>query len=186
VIAEVVRPVAGAWDDSRATPATLRVLALLPVVLFLPSLVSFFTVKSGTVWPEYPGVLFHLALLPLVAHLRAPSWVRSAGYGWVTIDVLAGILAINGLAFDTYWPIRMGGHVLAGVWLIGTSLGRRQQATRIIGVLTGLDLGGYSFVGNVAPRTFVYPAGILLVVWLTLLAVNARSQPAEPASGGHP
>jgi hypothetical protein len=186
VIAGLVRPVAGAWDDARATPGTLRILALLLVVLFLPSRVSFFTVKSGTVWPEYPGVLFHLALLPLVAHLRAPSWVRSAGYGWITIDVLAGILAINGLAFDTYWPIRMGGHVLAGVWLIGASLGCQRLATRIVGVLTGLDLGGYSFVGNVAPRTFVYPAGILLVVWLTLLAVNARPEAAEPARGGHP
>ena len=40
-----------------------RVVALAPVVLFIPSLVSFAIAEPGTVWPEYPGIFFHLAFL---------------------------------------------------------------------------------------------------------------------------
>ena len=162
-------------EQAPITQRRLLIVLLVPIVLFLPSLVSFFTVKAGTVWPEYPGILFHLALLPVVANLRAPRFVQAAGYGWIAIDVLAGVLAINGLPFDTYWPVRMGGHVLAGTWIIGSSLLTSKRAVLIVGLITGLDLGGYSFFGTVLPMTFVYPAGILIVVWLILIAVNVRS-----------
>jgi len=173
-----------AYEPTPVTSRRLRIITVLPIVLFLPSLISFFTTKAGTIWPEYPGIFFHLAILPVVANLRAPRWVQSAGYGWVAIDVLAGVLAINGLPYDTYWPIRMGGHVLAGTWLIGTSVVSSAWAIRVVGVVTGLDLGGYSLVGNVLPMAYVYPGGVLIVIWLTLLAVNAPSIAA--ATGSRP
>lgn len=88
---------------------------LAPVVLFLPTLVAFAVSKPGVIWPEYSGIFFHLAFLLVIARLNAPEWARAAGYGWIAFDALTGILAINGLPYDLTWPVRMGGHVLAGI-----------------------------------------------------------------------
>ena len=147
-----------------------RVLALLPIVLFLPSLYSFAFSEPGVVWPEYTGVFFHLSILLLIARLDAPEWARAAGYGWIAIDVVAGILAINAVEYDIRWPVRLGGHVLAGVWIATASLYARHRVVQVVGVVTGVWLGGYSFVADVAPEEALYPAGLLIVVWFGLLA----------------
>ncbi|CAM5256014.1 hypothetical protein [Streptomyces griseomycini] len=54
---------------------------------------------------------------------EAAPWAKAAGYGWVTSDVLAGMLVINDVPHDTAWAVRLGGHVLAGVWIVSSSLG---------------------------------------------------------------
>ena len=132
----------------------------------LPSTESRNPYESG----KEPGALHFLLL---VARLRAPEWARAAGYGWLTLDVLTGILSINGLPYDTTWPVRMGGHVLAGVWIATSSLHNRRLSIRIVGLLTGVILGGYSLVGNVLPLVFIQPSGIGLIAWLALMAVFA-------------
>ncbi len=172
-----------AEDIPRPRALNFRMVALAPVVLFLPTLVAFAVSKPGVVWPEYNGVFFHLAMLLVIARLKAPEWARAAGYGWITLDVLTGILAINGLPYDLTWPIRMGGHVLAGVWLVVSSLSNARWPVRLVGVFTGVLLGGYSIVGNVLPLAVIYPSSITLVVWLVLLAVSVRpdAQP-EPST----
>jgi hypothetical protein len=68
---------------------SFRAIAILPLLLFLPALVSFFT-DPGSVWPEYPGILFHLSILVLVSRMDAPAWAKAAGFGWLTLDVLSG------------------------------------------------------------------------------------------------
>ncbi|WP_220449122.1 hypothetical protein [Nonomuraea mesophila] len=40
-------------------------------------------------------------ILFLVSRLEAAPWAKAAGYGWVTLDVLAGILMINAVEHDT-------------------------------------------------------------------------------------
>lgn len=172
-----------ATDAPRPRALNFRTVALVPAVLFLPTLVSFAVSKPGVVWPEYSGIVFHLAFLLVIARLDAPEWARAAGYGWVTLDVLTGVLAINGLPYDLTWPVRMGGHILAGVWLIASSVRAPRRSIQVVGVLTGIDLGGYSFVGNVLALPFVYPSSLLLVAWLALLAVHARTLTARSATG---
>lgn len=173
--------------DAQDIPGTraldFRIVVLAPVVLFLPTLVAFAVSKPGVVWPEYNGVFFHLAMLLVVAYLKAPEWARAAGYGWITLDVLTGILAINGLPYDLTWPVRMGGHVLAGMWLVVSSARAPRRSIRVVGILTGIDLAGYSFVGNELPLPFVYPSSLLLVAWLVLLAVHARALAVRPSTG---
>ncbi len=118
-----------------------------------------------------------LRLTILVSRLEAAPWAKAAGYGWVALDVLAGILMINEVAYDTAWAVRLGGHVLAGVWIVSSSLVSRAWPVTVVGVITGLWLAGYSFVGNVLPESFLRPAGILILVWFALLAIFHR--PAE-------
>lgn len=160
--------------DARRHYASLRALALLPLVLFLPAVIAFF-VDPDVVWGEYLGVFFHLSILFLVSRLEAAPWAKAAGYGWVALDVLAGILMINDVAYDTAWAVRLGGHVLAGVWIVSSSLVSKAVPVAVVGVVTGLWLAAYSFVGDVLPESFLRPAGILILVWFALLAVFHRS-----------
>lgn len=149
---------------------SFRTLAVLPIVLFIPTLVSFAVAEPGVIWPEYTGVFFHLSILFVIFRMRAPAWTKAAGVAWITLDVLTGITWINGVPYDTTWPIRLGGHVFAGTWIATSSLFATSRSIRVVGVLTGVWLGGYSFVANIAPEPVLYPASLLLIAWFALLA----------------
>lgn len=168
--------------DLRTIRLSTRTLAIVPIVLFLPTLVSFAVSEPGAVWVEYPGVFFHLAILLLIARLDAPAWAKAAGYGWIAIDVLSGIMSINEVAYDITWPVRLGGHVLAGTWILMSSVHARHQATRVVGALTGLWLGSFSFVANIAPHLLLAPSSLLIIVWFVLLATTYDATQARTTS----
>ncbi|WP_434598939.1 hypothetical protein [Streptomyces sp. A5-4] len=155
---------------------SFRTLAVLPSVLFMPSLVTF-AVAPGAVAAEYTGVLFHLAIMFIVARLPAPQWAKAAGFGWLTLDVLSAIMTINEVPHEIAWSVRLGGHVLAGMWFITTSLLARPRSIRVVGVVLGTWLALYSFLGNVLPQEFLFPGGILVPVWFLLLAW--KHQPSQ-------
>lgn len=167
--------------DPQRHYVSLRLVALLPLVLFLPAVIAFF-VDPDVAWGEYLGVFFHLSILFLVSRLKAAPWAKAAGYGWVTLDVLAGILMINAVEYDTAWAVRLGGHVLAGVWIVAGSLVSHSWPVRVVGVLTGLWLAGYSFVGTVLAEEFLRPAGILILVWFALLAIFHHDEPRHSST----
>jgi hypothetical protein len=171
--------------DARRHYTGLRPVALLPLVLFFPAVIAFF-VDPDVTWGEYLGVFFHLSILFLVSRLEAAPWAKAAGYGWVALDVLAGILMINDVAYDTAWAVRLGGHVLAGVWIVSSSLVHGAWPVRVVGVITGLWLAAYSFVGDVLPESFLRPAGILILVWFALLAIFHRSVEERSAAPTSP
>lgn len=179
--------------DPRELSLSFRTIAILPIILFIPSLVSFAIAEPGVVWPEYSGIFFHLAILLLITRMDAPEWAKAAGYGWITLDVLTGILSINDVPYDITWPVRLGGHVLAGTWILFSSAYARQSIVRIVGGVTGVWLAGYSFVANIAPESVLCPAALLIVVWFAILAVMyqpsrqtatdfATSTPVRPAT----
>jgi hypothetical protein len=153
---------------------TTRTLALLPIILFLPTLISY-AVALGSVAAEYTGVLFHVAFLFLVARLDAPLFARAAGFGWLTLDIACGSLMINGVDPHTALALRFGGHVLAGIWFVTVSL-IRTGALRTLGVVVGVWLAGFTFVSAVLPKTFLQPAGLLMLIWLALLSWSARNE----------
>lgn len=146
-----------------------RTLALVPIALFLPPVISFAT-DPGAKWAEYFGVFFHLSLLCLIARLPAPDWSRAAGYGWVVIDVMAGVLVINDVPEEFSGAVRLGGHVLAGMWIAPCAAYSARWPVRICGAVTGFWLAGYSFVGHVLPTQVLAPASLLLIGWLALIA----------------
>ena len=158
--------------DLRTARPSTRTLAIVPIALFLPTLVSFVVSEPGVVWPEYTGVFFHLAILLLVARLDAPVWAKAAGYSWVALDVLTGIMSINGVAYDVTWPVRLGGHVFAGTWILTSSLFAHHRATRLVGAVTGAWLASYSFVAPIAPHAALAPSSVLIIAWFALLATR--------------
>ncbi|MBG0823546.1 hypothetical protein HS048_22730 [Planomonospora sp. ID91781] len=171
--------------DPRRHYASLRLVALLPLLLFLPVVIAFFA-DPDVAWGEYLGVFFHLSILFLVSRLEAAPWAKAAGYAWVALDVLTGILMINAVEYDTAWAVRLGGHVLAGVWIVASSLVSRSWPVRVVGVITGAWLAGYSFVGTLLAEEFLRPAGIMILVWFALLAIFHRDDPEHPAAPASP
>ncbi len=160
--------------DTARRYLSLRVLAILPIILFIPTLVSFGIAEPDALWPEASGVFFHLAVLLLVSRLPGPQWGKAAGYAWVALDTLAGIMAINYVEYDIYWPVRLGAQVFAGFWIITSAVCMRPWSIRIVGVITGIWLGGFSFVSMRAPEEALYPAGLLILVWFALISIRSR------------
>lgn len=154
-----------------------RTVAILPAILFLPPLVSFATGPAK--WAEYAGILFHLSVLFLVPRLAAPSWGRAAGYAWIGIDVLTGVLVVNDVPDDLTLPVRLGGHIFAGIWIASSSLCHRSLVIRTVGVVAGVWIGGYTFVATVLPLSFLSPGGVLSTAWYVLLAVLHQPAAAE-------
>jgi hypothetical protein len=67
-------------EENMLTPTReilgFRTLAVIVIVLFMPALVSF-AVAPGIVAIEYPGILFHLAILFLISRMDAPGWGKA-------------------------------------------------------------------------------------------------------------
>ncbi len=153
-----------------------RAIAILPIVLFIPTLILGIADPGSTIGSSL-GILFHLSMLFIVSRMPAPTWATAAGFGWLTLDVLSGAMSINAVPHEIAWPVRLGGHILGGVWLVTTSLLSRWPIIRFVGVLTGLWLAIYTFFGTVLPSSFLIPPGILLIVWLGLLAWKHKTTP---------
>jgi hypothetical protein len=112
-------------------------------------------------------VAAHLILFPVVAALPAPPWARAAGYGWLVIDITTDIMALQGVADMIYLPMRYGGHIAAALW-IATASWQAKGATRIVGLLLALVLGGYSLIPQ-GPIGMLIASGPLLPLWFALV-----------------
>ena len=146
-----------------------RSVAIAALLLFAPVTVSF-ALAPGAEWiRNYPGILFHLSLFMLVAKLEAPEWARAAGYGWLVLDTMVGVLTLNGVPFEIYSHIRLGGHIFGGIWIATTSLSG-SRAVQIVGVFTGLYLAGFTFVSPFLSIKVLGPNAILILVWLGIIA----------------
>ncbi|WP_407542512.1 hypothetical protein Q0M94_23255 (plasmid) [Deinococcus radiomollis] len=143
-------------------------LAISALVCFAPVVVTF-AVAPGVWWADYPGILFHLAMFFLVAKLPAPDWAKAAGYGWLVLDVMTGVLTLNHVPHATADFVRLGGHVFAGIWLVTSALSG-SRPYKIIGVLTGAWLGGYTFLSPFLPMTVIGPTAIFFLIWLGIIA----------------
>jgi hypothetical protein len=76
-------------------------------------------------------------------------------------------MALSGIPVTTCLPMRGGEYPSAALWIASASL-QAKGATRIVGLLLALELGGYSFVAPFDPTHFVglLPLLMLLPIWL--------------------
>ncbi|MBV7388156.1 hypothetical protein KRX11_05760 [Pasteurellaceae bacterium TAE3-ERU1] len=144
--------------------AVLAILCFAPVAVMLMQNLRLW-------WLDYPGIFFHLALFFLVARLDAPVWGKAAGYGWLLLDVTVGVMTLNHVSLDIAMPIRLGGHIFAGIWLMSCSY-RGSWLVRVLGFITGLWLFGFTFVAPALqlPMAALAPASLMTIVWLAVVA----------------
>ena len=145
-----------------------RPFAIAAIVLFVPVAATFF-LAPGIWWVDYPGILFHLAMFGVVAKLDAPDWAKAAGFGWLFLDVATGAMTLNHVPRSIALYLRFGGHIFAGIWIVGASLGGRRWM-RIVGVVTGAWMSLYTFVSPFVTAKALAPASLLVIVWLVIVA----------------
>jgi hypothetical protein len=138
----------------------------LPSFYFLPQSSGSLIVRELS---ALLGIAPHLLLFAVVAALPAPVWAKSAGYGWLAIDMTTDIMALNGVAPATFLPMRYGGHIAAALW-IATASWEAKGATRGVGLLLALDLGVYSFIAPFVSFVALLPSIVLLPAWFVLVA----------------
>ena len=162
-----------------------RVVALAAVAFFVPVMVSF-AVAPGVWWVNYPGILFHLALFLLVPKLDAPDWAKAAGYGWLVLDVQAGVMGMNGVPHAIFDYVRLGGHIFAGMWIVTASL-PGSVPVKVSGIISGAWLSLFSFVSPFFPLSALGPASLLVVVWLGFIAAqNGTRSASQVQPAGQP
>jgi VIT1/CCC1 family predicted Fe2+/Mn2+ transporter len=118
------------------------------------------------------GIIYHLALAPVIAILPAIEWVRMAGYIWIFSDAVIDVASINKLSEENVWSLRMGVHIPAAVWIVGSSA-KLSTLPMAVGIILGVLLGIHAIVGPYIPKpkevlfAFVFP---LMTVWLGSIA----------------
>ena len=118
------------------------------------------------------GLVYHIALAPVVQALPAPEFVRMAGYVWIFCDALINVCSINGMAEDNVWALRMGVHIPAAIWIVGTSL-HMTTFPLAVGVVLGAFLAIHAIIGprleNPKMKLFVFVLP-MMTLWLALVA----------------
>lgn len=169
-----------------ARSLSVRSIAVAALLLFAPVMVSIIIAPNAGWVRNYPGILFHLAFFLLVAKLEAPEWARAAGYGWLVLDVMTAVLTLNGVPFENYIFVRLGGHIFGGIWIATASLSG-SRPVQIVGVVTGLYLFGFTFASPFVPLQALFPNAILILVWLAIIAWQnggkRHPQVASPPAG---
>jgi hypothetical protein len=147
---------------------SFRSVALAAIAFWIPVMLSF-RFAPGAIWAEYPGIVYHLLMYILVAKLPSPEWARAAGYGWLTLDIMTGVLVLNRVPRAIADPVRLGSHIFGGLWFIMVSL-CGSLPIKIVGVLAGALLFGYTFVSPFLSTVWLSPASVLVLAWLWILA----------------
>lgn len=157
--------------------ASARTAAIAAILMFAPVVVSFAFPRAF--WADYPGILFHLAVFLLVPRLPAPTWAKAAGYGWLFLDVTVGVMTLNGVPLEIAMPIRLGGHIFAGVWIVSASLSG-SLPIKVTGLIAGIWLFAFTFVSPFLSTQALAPASIIVLIWLGIIAWQNGSsrQPA--------
>jgi hypothetical protein len=147
---------------------------LLEAALFVVTMILI-TGKSTKLLGEYSGIAFHLFLLLPIFGIRCALAGQAAGCVWVACDVIAGVGSLWSrpdtlhLQAGVFKPIRMAGHIFAALWIVALSL-----TLPVPGMVTGLLLAagfaGYTLAGGRLSEKALAGPGLLMVVWLVLLA----------------
>ncbi len=124
---------------------------------------------------EYVGIGFHLLLLVLIFSAASRPAGQAAGCLWVVCDVVASVGSLwnrrssGRLQAEVFTPIRMAGHLSAAVWIVSVSLLLGLPGL-IVGIALAFGFAAYTLAAGRLPEKALALPGLLLVVWLLLLA----------------
>ena len=126
------------------------------------------------------GLIFHLAMLPVIAALPSPSWAKASGFAWVVTDNILVMLSFSGQGGDINLPLRWGVFIALATWIFGASWAQN-GAFRWVGLLVAIALVGGSvggpFAGEAAEKLIV-PSGPFLVAWIIMAGARLAKSDA--------
>lgn len=153
---------------------TTGILVALPLVS-LAGWLSMFGLKHRSLFAgDVAGLIYHLALIPLIEHLPGGPEVKFAGYLWLYMDALVDMVSINHIGEQIVWALRMGVHLFAAIWICGVSWGLG-GAAMWIGLPLGLFLAVHAiFLADVSNSRAILAIGVvpLMSAWLVALALS--------------
>lgn len=127
-------------------------------------------------------VLYHLAMLPVIAALPAPAWAKGSGFAWVAFDNVLEMMSLFGQGAELVVPLRWGIHLATATWIFGASWAQ-QGAFRWVGLVVVIALTGVTLAGpfiadrEMVPQT-LGPAALLFIAWIVMAGLRlARSTP---------
>ncbi len=121
----------------------------------------------------YAAVSSHLALLPVIAALRSPTWAKVGGYTWAMFDTILAVAALNGVLDDTIFPYRLGLHVAVSVWPLGVAL-NNTGAIRWAGFALAAAMGIVPLLGSLVPPETMFIAMPFVFIWLGVIIWTLR------------
>lgn len=144
----------------------------------LTAWLAMFALKHRSLFAgDLAGLVYHLALVPLVEYLPGGPAVKFAGYLWLFMDALVDVVSINHIGENTVWALRMGVHLFAGIWICGVSWGLGGVAMWI-GLPLGLFLLVHAiFLPDIQNSKAILGIGVVpaMSAWLVALEVNLLS-----------
>lgn len=159
----------------------------MPASKFAYSSAAFFTAGMVVIFtmglPEFEGqpplpinlftlfaLIFHLAMLPVIAALPAPSWAKASGFTWVVVDNMLVLLSFYNTSTELISPLRMGVHLATATWIFGASA-THDGALRWVGFLVVIAMAGVSLIGPFLGSSVMQasgPGALLLIIWIVM------------------
>jgi hypothetical protein len=129
------------------------------------------------------GVSSHLVLLPVVCASGSTGWTRACGYSWIAIDVMLNVAAVNGMALPSLMPLRLGGHVLAAVWIADAAVWAG-GLVKAVGIVLAALLAFHALAAPWIPAWFLFIPFALIPAWLALVGwqLQRRTTPTYVSS----
>lgn len=157
-------------DEER--PMFTDYIKYLPLLSMCGWIAMFASKHKSLFLGDCMGLLYHLALVPVVALLPGSAEIKFAGYLWLFSDAMVDMASINGAGHQNVWTARMCVHLPASIWIAGASFGMTGAAC-FIGVLLGAGLFLHALLGPRIEHTkqvlfvFVFPG---MIAWLLSVA----------------
>lgn len=131
--------------------------------------IAMFTTKHKSMFMgDCMGLIYHLALVPVVHLLPGSFEIKFSGYLWLFCDAMVDMASINGAGYENSWTARMCVHLPAAIWIAGASTGMTGAAL-FIGMPLGVGLLLHALFGPRIENTkqvlgvFVFPG---MIAWL--------------------
>ena len=159
----------------------------LPLLAMAGWLAMFATKHRSLFLGDCMGLVYHLALIPVVQQLPGDFALKATGMIWLLGDAMIDMASINGADHETAWRARMCVHLPAALWIAGVSW-QLTGAVRLVGLPLGAGLLLHALFGPRLRNTrqvlgsFVVPG---MIAWLLALAIHLGAfSPGWPTGHG--
>lgn len=126
------------------------------------------------------ALMFHVVMFVVVAALPAREWAVHAGYGWLALGVASSVMLLQGGPEATATPLRLGGQVLAAMWVAAASW-VAGGSMRALGFVAALTLAGAPLLAPAGQAGTALLSLLPLAAWLPL-AARAISRSITPGT----
>lgn len=166
-----------ATREYKFTATALTVIIFIYTFRSLENIIFASGISSGlSLMLDGMSILGYFLLFPVINHVKAPVWAKTAGYVWLIMDITATVMPLYGVQPEIYNSLRLGGaHMATAVWIAGVSK-QHKGAVGILGIPLAVFLVAYSFLQLFFPAVLLEYFFGFLIIWFILLLYRIIEQ----------